>query len=181
MTKVFTYSFLLGMVIGTILFPRIADLVGRRMTYFLGLAMHIMLTATLLILKEPNWFYAIIFLMGIEQPARFLVGYIYLSEMCPEDKRPIVTSIAMFFVAQAVTFACVYFLAISKNWLWLEIAGLGMSCIAMFGLCFTTESPRYLIANEKYKPALKVFKTIAKRNGKKFTQVMFHMSQRKAS
>lgn len=99
MTKLFTYSFLFGLMIGTILFPRIADLVGRRMTYFLGLAMHIMLTGTLLILKEPNWFYAIIFLMGIEQPARFLVGYIYLSEMCSEEKRPIVTSIAMFLVS----------------------------------------------------------------------------------
>lgn len=62
---------------------------------------------------------------------------------------------------------------ISKNWLWLEIAGLGMSFIAIFGLCFTAESPRYLIANEKYKQALKVFKRIAKGNGKKFTHFMF--------
>ena len=171
--SLFTYSFLFGMGIGSLIFPRLADLVGRRTTYFLGLIMHIILTGCLLVLKDPNWFYAIIFLMGIEQPARFLVGYIYLSELCPERHRPLVTSVALFFVAQAVTISCVYFMTISKNWLWLEIAGLGISFLAMFGICFTEESPRYLIANEKYKLALKSFKRIARRNGKRFNHIMF--------
>ena len=90
---------MIGLVIGTLVFPRIGDLLGRKKTYLIGLAMHIMLTATLLILRDPNWFYAIIFLMGIEYPARFLVGYIYLSEMCSEFARPIVTSIGLFCVA----------------------------------------------------------------------------------
>lgn len=63
----------------------------------------------------------------------------------------------------------------------MEVAGLGIAVFAVLGLFFIPESPRYLIAHEKYSKAFTVFKKIAKINGKKFTQIMFKLSQRKAS
>eukprot|EP00347_Sterkiella_histriomuscorum_P014605 403360243 len=179
--ELFNISFLIGLVLGTIIFSRVGDLLGRKKTYFIGLLMHVLLSATLLILRDPNYFYAIIFLMGIEYPARFLVGYIYLSEMCSEKSRPIVTSIALFFVAQSVTFACIYFSLISKHWIWLEIVGLIITVIALIGAIWIPESPRFLIAQGKYAKAYRVFQRIAKFNGKKFNKIHFKLTTRRTS
>ena len=62
--------------------------------------------------------------MGIEQPARFIVGYIYLSELCPEKQRPIVTSIGMFFASEMMMIAALYFRYMSRDWTYLAMFGI---------------------------------------------------------
>lgn len=84
--SLFQISFVSGIVLGMLFFPRMADISGRKSVFFLGVAMHLMLVATTFIVKEAHWFYALVFLMGIEQPARLIVGYIYLSEFCVETR-----------------------------------------------------------------------------------------------
>ncbi|CDW81334.1 solute carrier family member 5 [Stylonychia lemnae] len=175
----FHHCFIIGLVIGTLVFPRVGDIAGRKKTYMIGLAIHILLSATMLILREPKLFYAIIFLMGIEQPARFLIGYIYLSEMCQEKHRPLVLSLAFFVITQSVTFACLYFSFLSKHWIPLELIGVIITVIAFIGGVWIPESPRYLISKGQYYDAYRVFNSIARVNGKRFSMIQFKLSSKK--
>ena len=91
------------------------------------------------------------------------------------------TSVANFFVAQSGTLCALYFKFMSKNWYPFEILGLIMAGISLFSMIFIPESPRWLIAKGHYKEALKVYKKIARVNGKVFTQMLYKLSRNSAS
>lgn len=97
--SLFQISLLIGILLGSIIFSKMADVSGRKVVFYMGVFMHIILVSTLFIVTEAKWFFGLIFLIGIEQVARFQIGYLYLSEFCLEKNRPLVTSIALFFVA----------------------------------------------------------------------------------
>jgi OCT family organic cation transporter-like MFS transporter 4/5 len=144
--------------------------------------LHILLVATSFVTYDLGFFYALVFFMGIEQTARFLIGYIYLSEFCAErTQRPLVTTAANLLVALTGILCALYFKWISKSWLPFEIVGLLMAAVSLCSVFFMPESPRWLIAQGKYKQALKVYKRIAKVNGKVFTEMIFRLSKSQAS
>ena len=87
---------LAGFSVGMVVFPIISDKLGRKKTFLIGLILHAMLGGTILILKEVTWFYSVVFLMGMEHPARFIVGYIYISELCTSSMRPLFSTAALF-------------------------------------------------------------------------------------
>ena len=144
----------------------------------MGVFMHVMLVSTSFMTTEPSWFYSLVFLMGIEQPARFVVGYVYLSEFCLEKfQRPIVTTIALFFVAESATLCALYFLYINKSWVGFEVIGLSFALLCLISMAVIPESPRWLISKGMYRDALKVYTKIAKINGKVFTEMIYKLSR----
>lgn len=174
--SLFQISFFSGIILGMLMFPLIADKSGRKVVFFMGVALHLMLVLCTIIVNEAQWFYCLVFLMGIEQPARIIIGYIYLSEFCTESgrQRALVTSIANFLVAQSATLCVIYFTMVSKHWIYFEMAGgVGLSVLSLTGMCWIPESPRWLIAQGRYTKALKVYKRIAKINGKTFSNMVF--------
>jgi hypothetical protein len=127
--------------------------------YYLGLLIHVILVSTSFLVKDDSIFYGLVFLMGLEQVARFTVGYVYLSEFCCNHiQRPLVTTLAMFISAESAMICAIYFRYISKKWQYFELVGLGMALIALFSVCFIPESPRWLISRGRYKKAFEVYK-----------------------
>lgn len=62
----FTMSMFGGLLLGLLIFPKLSDLSGRKAVFFLGVFMHLMLIATTFVVSEVQWFYGIVFLMGLE-------------------------------------------------------------------------------------------------------------------
>lgn len=163
---------------GMILFPTLADQAGRKTVFYLGVILHILLVATSFVTYDLGFFYALVFFMGLEQTARFMLGYIYLSEFCAEKtQRPLVTTVANLLVACTGILCAFYFKWISKSWLPFEIVGLLMAAVSLCSVFFMPESPRWLIAKGKYKRALGVYKQIARTNGRVFTDMVFKLSR----
>lgn len=116
--------------------------------------------------------------MGMEQVARFTVGYVYLSEFCSDTfQRPFVTTIAMFISAESAMICAIYFRFIGKNWEYFEFLGLSMAVISLFSVCFIPESPRWLISRGKFKRAFDVYKKVAKFNGVLFTDMIWKLGR----
>ena len=83
-SSLFNVSFASGIILGLILFPRLADGSGRKRVFYMGVFLHAIIVGTTFITDDVGLFYGLVFLMGVEQVARFLVGYLYLSEFCLE-------------------------------------------------------------------------------------------------
>ena len=60
------------------------------------------------------------------------------------------------------------------------IGGVGLSVLSLTGVCWIPESPRWLIAQGRYKKALEVYKRIAKINGRTFSNMVFQLSKTNA-
>jgi MFS family permease len=115
--SLFSISFLAGILLGLTFLPRLADVAGRKTVYYLGLLIHVILVSTSFLVKDDSIFYGLVFLMGLEQVARFTIGYVYLSEFCCNHiQRPLVTTIAMFISAESAMICAIYFRYIAKKW-----------------------------------------------------------------
>jgi MFS family permease len=171
-------ALLAGILLGSLIFPRVADVSGRKVVFYLGVFMHAILIGVILIVKQAQWFLAILFLMGIEHTARYLIGYIYISEFCLEKHRPLVTSILLFLYAQAETLCALYFYFLDWGWIYFELLGLGMAILCLPSAFFIPESPRWLIASQQYKKLLTAYKKIAKFNGEIFSAMIFKLNRR---
>lgn len=180
--SLFSISFLAGTLLGLTFLPRLADLAGRKTVYYLGILIHVILVSTSFLVKDDSIFYGLVFLMGLEQVARFTVGYVYLSEFCCNHiQRPLVTTLAMFISSESAMICAIYFRYISKKWQYFELVGLGMSLIALFSVCFIPESPRWLISRGRYKKAFEVYKRVAKFNGVLFTDMIWRLTRDQAA
>jgi putative MFS transporter len=178
----FSISFIAGTLLGLCFFPRLADLAGRKTVYYLGVLLHVMLVATSFLVQNDSLFYGLVFFMGLEQVARFTVGYVYLSEFCCDKfQRPFVTTLALFISAESAMVCAIYFKSIGKRWEYFELVGLIMSVISLLSVCMIPESPRWLISRGKFKRAFEVYKKIAKFNGVLFTDMIWKLSRDKVS
>ena len=57
-----------------------------------------------------------------------------------------------------------YFYFISKYWVWFQIFGWTLNLIAVVGVIFMPESPKYLLTKKKYDECRKVLSLIGKFN-----------------
>ena len=64
--SLFQISFLTGLILGMIIFPKLSDLSGRKSVFYMGVFMHVMLVLTSFMTTEASWFYGLLFFMGIE-------------------------------------------------------------------------------------------------------------------
>jgi hypothetical protein len=60
----------------------------------------------------------------------------------------------------------VYFLYISKQWVWLQIPNVILCVIGIIWIYSNPETPRYLLAVQRWDDARAAFKWMAKWNGK---------------
>lgn len=69
-----------GQLLACIIFPPLADLVGRRLFTFIGLGMQTTVFILLLAFKSFKLFYLLIFILGNAVIIRYLIVYAHLME-----------------------------------------------------------------------------------------------------
>lgn len=161
------FSFLAGIVLGCLTIARLGDVYGRKPIYRLGLVMHLVLMITITFLTTQSFLvlYALLVLFGMSVTARYYVGYSYNLEMQPLYAQPFVSTVM--FLAESLVYilVCIYFMAISKNWVYVQVPNIALTVL---GICFLTkmpETPRFLLAQGKTEEAKDVLRKIAEVNG----------------
>jgi len=157
-------SFMLGVILGSLFIPVLADKYGRKPVLYLSMAITLFCTLGI-IGAAPNksLLFVFMFILGIVSIGYILVGYFMLCELTTEDRRPFLSACnSIIYGLNGVV--SVLFLLIFPNW----IAFLLFT--AMINLCFLLswkhlpESPRFLVGQGKVEEAKEIFAYIAKMN-----------------
>ncbi len=156
-------SVLIGAVIGAAINGFLADIFGRKKI--------IMATAVIFVLGSilcafaPNVYILILsrlfvgFAVGI---VNFVVP-LYLSEISPKNLRGTLVSLYQWAITSGILFS--YFInAVFANavysWRWMLFAGVLPGMILLIGMCFMSDTPRWLVIKNRDKEAEAVFKKI---------------------
>ena len=103
-------AFLMGVVIGSLTLTRLGDVHGRRPTFMLGLVMHLVFMAGILVVTNYLIAYALVFLFGLSMTTRYYVGYTYNLEMQPKSHYVLVGTTMFLIESVAYLTICVYFI-----------------------------------------------------------------------
>ena len=79
----FGSCFFIGLVISSLIFPSLADSIGRQPITLLGVTIQALSSLCMLFSKSLYFSYALLFIMGIAMAPRFFVGYVYAMEFLP--------------------------------------------------------------------------------------------------
>ena len=156
-------SVLIGAVIGAATNGILADIFGRKKI--------IMATAVIFILGSilcafaPNVYVLIIsrifvgFAVGI---VNFVVP-LYLSEISPKNLRGTLVSLYQWAITAGILFSYfinAVFAQAVYNWRWMLFAGVLPGLILFIGMCFMSDTPRWLVSKNREDEAKKVFNKI---------------------
>ena len=156
-------SVLIGAVIGAATNGILADIYGRKKI--------IMATAVIFILGSilcafaPNVYVLILsrifvgFAVGI---VNFVVP-LYLSEISPKNLRGTLVSLYQWAITAGILFSYfinAVFAQAVYNWRWMLFAGIMPGLILFVGMCFLSDTPRWLVSKNRDDEAVKVFKKI---------------------
>ncbi|XP_039278061.1 LOW QUALITY PROTEIN: organic cation transporter protein [Nilaparvata lugens] len=155
--------FMIGVLLGSIIFGALSDKYGRRIIFFISLILQA--CAGVLTGLAPNYFIFVFLRMivGAATSGVFLVAYVLALEMVGPKKRMFAGVACQFFFTTGyiMTALFAYFL---RNWRWLEIA------ISLPGLLFISyywfipESARWLLTKERKDEAEQILRSVAKEN-----------------
>ena len=76
--------FLIGCFVGSFVLPRLADIVGRKPMFILGLVLYIITVLGLYFGTTKPVLYSMLVLGGISETGRYYVAYIYAIEIMPK-------------------------------------------------------------------------------------------------
>lgn len=156
-------SVLIGAVIGAATNGILADILGRKKI--------IMATAVIFILGSilcafaPNVYVLILsrifvgFAVGI---VNFVVP-LYLSEVSPKNLRGTLVSLYQWAITAGILFSYfinAVFAQAVYNWRWMLFAGVVPGLVLFIGMCFMSDTPRWLVSKNRDDEAKKVFSKI---------------------
>ena len=103
-------------MISSLIFPPLADKVGRRPIVILGIGLQALAGFVLLFSSSLKLTYCIVFAMGMAMAPRVFVTYVHIMEMLPKSKTAIATSVNFGIDGLVLTWASLYFMLIDNNW-----------------------------------------------------------------
>ena len=104
------------------------------------------------------------FLMGLTQ-IKVGVSYVWLSECVGFSYKSTSFTLINIFDGMTMAILCVYYLTISRDWIWLCSFFCLLTYLATFALLFCPESPRWHLVNGRAPEAIKVLNEMAVMNG----------------
>ncbi|XP_034941368.1 organic cation transporter protein [Chelonus insularis] len=156
--------FMVGVMLGSIIFGSLSDKFGRRPIFFWSLI--IQLAGGILVSIAPEYISYVIFrlIVGSTTSGVFLVAYVIALEMVGPKKRSNAgVGCQLFFTTGYIlTAAFAYFIT---DWRYLQIAITIPSFVFLFYWKFIPESARWLLTKGKHEEAKNLLQKAAKENG----------------
>ena len=145
-------SFFVGCFVGSFILPRLADKVGRKPMFMLGLIINIFSTVGLFFGRSRIELYLFLILGGIGETGRYYVAYVYAVEIFSEKQRNSAGLSIFMLMAVAKVGICLYFmLSVDKDWRMMCYMSWLFSAISLtIVVFFVQESPRFLLAKGQY-------------------------------
>lgn len=154
----------MGVVIASLIFPRLSDIIGRKKITIIGNIVHLAAVLVALVSRSLNLSLTMMFLMGIAMGGRVFVGFIIMSEnMLTEDVSK-ATGLMFGLDSFCICISAFYFKVISKDWRGLLIVPVILHVISTVMICNQHESPKYFYATGQYDKAREVLTTIGRTN-----------------
>jgi putative MFS transporter len=108
--------FFAGLVLGSLILPRLSDIYGRRKIALIGNYMHMIPATIFLVSHNLKVSFLMIFIMGIAMGGRVFVGWVWMSENMRIKDASRATATMFTVDAMCIFVAAVYFYWISKDW-----------------------------------------------------------------
>ena len=156
--------FFIGVVISSLIFPPLADQVGRRPIALIGITMQAVASIGLLFSTSLIFTYSMIFVMGMAMAPRFFVGYVFSMEFLPQNYTAMATSITLAVDGLVLMWSSLYFMFIDNHWKSLYACAVVATFFAIAITMMQPESPKFLLSKGRYDEARKVITKIAKIN-----------------
>ena len=156
-------SVLIGAVIGAATNGILADIFGRK-KIIIATAI-IFIIGSILCGFAPNVYVLIIsrIFVGLAVGIVNFVIPLYLSEISPKAVRGTLVSLYQWAITAGILFSYFINAAFAQavfNWRWMLLAGVLPGLVLLIGMCFMSDTPRWLISKNKDDDAEKVLKKI---------------------
>lgn len=163
-----------GLVLGSLILPRLSDKLGRKKLSALGGMLHVLSSLVILSTSSIQLAFAMIFVSGFAFAGRVFVGYVWMTEHMRVQDVPKATA-AMFAIdSLCIMNAAIYFQYISKDWTYFfAVPVFGMLLTTLYLIFFVSESPKFLHSIGERERAREILEGIAKSNGMK-KRVIFY-------
>ncbi|PIK48835.1 putative organic cation transporter protein-like [Apostichopus japonicus] len=157
--------YFIGCLIGCPLFGALSDRIGRVYAWGFCITQSLVFAITMLFANN-FWTYTVMrMLMAMSNYALWIIPFVYITEIVGYSKRMFVGLLVEFFWAGA--YLTITLLSwILKDWMYVQIAVIGIHIISYPILFLVPESPRWLLARGNFKKAEEILTVIARRNGK---------------
>lgn len=164
-------SLFIGVVLGCLILPRLADLYGRKPVFLFGLVMIMANTGGLAFCKNMYLAYFILFIGGIGTCGTCFVGFIYSVEIIPKEFQNTAGLINFFFRSLINTLTPVYFWYISNEWVYLAYTAFAFAFISfILTLIIIPDTPRFYYSLGRYDDARKALNVFYRFNIGKRTE-----------
>ncbi len=156
-------SVLIGAVIGAATNGILADIFGRKKVIIATAVIFII--GSILCGFAPNVYILIIsrIFVGLAVGIVNFVIPLYLSEISPKAVRGTLVSLYQWAITAGILFSYFINAAFAQavfNWRWMLLAGVLPGFVLLIGMCFMSDTPRWLISKNKDDDAEKVLKKI---------------------
>lgn len=159
-----------GFAVMSLFGPRLSDLFGRKRVAMPGLVLCIISEALIIFISRNFYFtLTLIFFYGCSGAFRISLIYLYMMDMTPKKKQPLVGTAVHIVNGITSGMSVIYTRYIYYYWVPWQATILGLIIVATIAVVFIPESPKYLISKKKYDEARQVLFKMAKINGKSLT------------
>ena len=76
--------FFIGTFVGSFILPRLADIIGRKPMFILGLVLYIVAVVGMMLASDVRVLFLLLVLGGISETGRYYVAYVYAVEIMPK-------------------------------------------------------------------------------------------------
>ena len=156
--------FFIGVVLSSLIFPPLADKVGRRPIALIGVLMQALASVGLLFSTSLYFTYAMIFIMGMAMAPRFFVGYVFAMEFLPQKSTSMATSITLGVDGLVLMWSSLWFMMIDNHWKTLYGCAVVATWFTILITYFMPESPKFLLSKGRFDETRKVITLMAKTN-----------------
>lgn len=166
-----------GFALFSVFGPRLTDHVGRKRVIIPGLFLCIFAEAMLIfVCRSFPFMISMMFVYGCSGTFRISLMYLYMQELTPKSKQPLVGTIIHVVNGITATMSVIYTEYIYDYWVPYQAAVLGIIILCtILLLAFAPESPKYLITKKRYDEARDVLRLMARANQKEvnFREIAF--------
>ncbi|XP_078661842.1 organic cation transporter protein-like [Branchiostoma floridae x Branchiostoma belcheri] len=165
--------FMVGVLLGAVIFGDLSDRFGRKKVYFLSLFIMLVFGVATAFAHNYWLFVFLRMIIGATNSGVFLTAFVLASELVSPDHRTLISMfLTMFFGIGGVTLALVAYLI--RYWEWLQLAiSLPNVLFIMVYWWVINESPRWLLANNQKVRAVEIFRKVADVNKKAIPEGLF--------
>lgn len=155
--------FMLGVLLGSIIFGHMSDKIGRKPVFFASLVIQLIFGITAGIAPEYITYTISRIIVGATTSGVFLVAYVIAMEMVGPTKRLFAGVVSMMFFSfgYMLTAGFVYFIS---DWRWLQIALTLPGVLFMGYYWFIPESARWLLSKKRKDEAIVILERAAREN-----------------